>query len=224
MRAVAFISVAIVGSFLGLAASVEAEEANPNSFELRFTLMSPSARWSKVEVGSEVLARHADRSVYFGPGLGARLFIKQPHHGLLIDFDYRFDSDVDSLNLTSGWKTDFAVAHVGYAYRFIKHSNDKMVWAFTPRASFAAGGSINRAKGPLLEDRFSSRSAALGARFGVDVDLHIERFFMGWAIEYEILGHIKGAPLDISHFVRWTLVPVFRIGVDLGPRIQSLAP
>jgi hypothetical protein len=46
-------------------------------------------------------------------------------------------------------------------------------------------------------------------------------FFMGWAIEYEGLSHVKGAPLGSSHFLMWTLIPIFRIGVDLGPTIQS---
>jgi hypothetical protein len=205
--------------------STEADETSPaderTSYELRFTIMSPSARWSKVE--NAMLARHADRSLYYGPGIGFRVFIKQPHHGLLVDFDYKVDSDVDSLNLTSGWKTDFAIAHVGYAYRFIKHANQKMTWAFTPHASFSAGGTINRDQGPILGERFTSRGAAIGARFGVNVDLHIERFIMGWALEYEVLGHVRGAPLETSHVVRFTLIPIFRIGVDLGPKIQSLA-
>jgi hypothetical protein len=127
----------------GGARAAEAEEpateSKKTSYELRFTLTSPSARWSKVEARNDMLARHADRSLYFGPGLGLRVFIKQPHHGLLVDFDYKVDTDIDSLNVTSGWKTDFAIAHVGYGYRFIKHTNDKMTWAFTPHASFSAG-------------------------------------------------------------------------------------
>jgi len=229
----AFVSLAFAGGFLGLGSSAEAEEPSSEasepsiadertSYELRFTITSPSARWSKVETGSEMLARHAERSLYYGPGIGVRVFIKQPHHGLLVDFDYRIDTDIDSLNSNSEWKTDFAVARLGYAYRFIKHANDKMAWAFTPHASLSAGGSINRSVGPILGDRFSSRSAVLGARVGVNIDLHIERFFMGWAVEYELLGHVRGAPLELSHFLQWTLVPIFRIGVDLGPRIQSL--
>jgi hypothetical protein len=43
-------------------------------------------------------------------------------------------------------------------------------------------------------------------------------------VEYEGLKHLSGTPLDSSHFIRWTLIPVFRIGVDLGPKIQSLNP
>lgn len=57
---------------------------------------------------------------------------------------------------------------------------------------------------------------------GVNVDLHIERFLMGWALEYEGVKHVSGAPIGSSHFVRFTLIPIFRIGVDLGPTIQSL--
>lgn len=57
---------------------------------------------------------------------------------------------------------------------------------------------------------------------GVNVDLHIERFFMGWALEYEGLKDVTGAPLGGSRLVQFTLIPVFRIGVDQGPTIQSL--
>jgi hypothetical protein len=132
LRDVAFVTLALAGGFLGLASSAEAEDTpaavEKTSVELRFTLTSPSGRWSKVDFRNEMLARHANRSLYIGLGAGVRVFIKQPHHGLLVDFDYKIDTDVDSINSLSKWKTDFAVAHVGYAYRFIKHVNDKMVW------------------------------------------------------------------------------------------------
>jgi len=234
----------MVAGTLATAASLSAQEASAEveepeseaeptqadskktSVELRFTIVSPSARWSKVETRSQMLATHAERSLYYGPGIGARVFIRQPHHGLLVDFDYRIDTDIDSINSDSEWKTDFAVARVGYAYRFIRHANEKMAWTFTPHASFSAGGSIARSQGGLggpITGSFSARSAVVGGRWGVNVDLHIERFFMGWAFEYELLGHVRGAPLELSHFLQWTLVPVFRIGVDLGPTIQSLA-
>jgi hypothetical protein len=58
-------------------------------------------------------------------------------------------------------------------------------------------------------------------RVGVNVDVHIRRFFMGWAVAYEGLAHLSLGPLKSSQFVLWTLVPAFRLGVDLGPRIQS---
>jgi len=196
------------------------------SVELRFAIMSVSARWSAVDASTERLALHAERSLYYGPGIGVRVFIKQPHHGLLVDFDYKVDTDIDSINSLSKWKTDYAMARVGYAYRFLRPANDKMTWAFTPHASFSAGGSINRKEpnidGPIA-DAFSARSAVIGGRVGVNVDLHIERFFMGWALEYEGVKHVSGAPLGSSHFLQWTLIPIFRIGVDLGPRIHSLA-
>jgi hypothetical protein len=189
-------------------------------------IISASARWSAVDSSNERLALHAERSLYYGPGIGVRVFIKQPHHGLLVDFDYKVDTDIDSINSLSKWKTDYAIARVGYAYRFLHPANDKMTWAFTPHASFSAGGSINRKEpnidGPIA-DSFSARSAVIGGHVGVNVDLHINRFFMGWALEYEGVKHVSGAPLGSSHFLLWTLIPIFRIGVELGPRIQSLA-
>lgn len=109
------------------------------------------------------------------------------------------------------------VARVGYGYRFIRHANDKMVWAFTPHASFSAGASINRSR----RESYAASAPVVGGRVGVNVDLHIHRFFMGWAIGYEGLAHLSPGPLESSQFILWTLIPAFRLGVDLGPRIQS---
>jgi len=67
---------------------------------------------------------------------------------------------------------------------------------------------------------YAASAPVLGGRVGVNVDLHINRFFMGWAVAYEGLAHLSGGPLKSSQFVLWTLVPAFRLGVDLGPRIQ----
>jgi hypothetical protein len=200
-------------------ADVSTDQDKRTSAELRIMLISAAARWSPVSTPDPRLTQHAKRSLYFSPGIGARVFIKQPHHGFLVDFDYRIDTDIDSINALEGdWKTDFAVARVGYAYRFIRHANERMVWTFTPHASFSAGGSINRNKA-----LFPSRSAVLGGRVGVNVDFHISRFFFGWAVDYEGLKTIRGGPLKASHFLLWTLIPIFRIGVDLGPKIQTLA-
>ena len=147
-------------------------------YELRITLVSAAARWSPVSSPVPQLTTHAKRSVYFGSGIGTRIFIKQPHHGLLVDFDYRIDTDVDTPNLLEGeWKVDFAMAQIGYAYRFLRRANERMVWAFTPHASFSAGGSINRSK-----TLFPTSSAVIGGRVGFNVDLHIRRFFFGWAV------------------------------------------
>jgi len=52
LRDAAFVTLALAGGFLGLASSAEAEDtsaaAEKTSVELRFTLTSPSGRWSKV--------------------------------------------------------------------------------------------------------------------------------------------------------------------------------
>jgi hypothetical protein len=109
------------------------------------------------------------------------------------------------------------LARVGYGYRFIKHANEKMTWAFTPHGSLSTGASINR----TANGAYDFSAPVLGGRVGVNVDLHIKRFFMGWAFAYEGLAHLSLGPIKSSQFVTWTLIPVFRIGVDLGPRIQS---
>ena len=240
----AFVTLALAGGILGLVASAEAEEttteaedapvraeetsteaentadaSKKTSVELRFVLNAPSARWSVVDERDGVNAFHSRQSLYFGPGIGVRVFPRQPHHGVIVDMQYSFDTDIDSINVDVGsWRTDFVLARAGYGYRFIKHANEKMTWAFTPHGSLSTGASINR----TANGAYDFSSPVLGGRVGVNVDLHIERFFMGWAFAYEGLAHLSLGPIKSSQFVAWTLLPVFRIGVDLGPRIQSL--
>lgn len=189
------------------------------SVELRFVIFSPSLRWSVVEERAGIDAFHSRQSLYVGPGIGVRVFPKQPYHGVLVDVQYSVDTDVDTkYSDREGWRTDFVVARVGYGYRFIKHANEKMAWAFTPHGSFSAGASINRNR----RESYAASAAVLGGRVGVNVDIHIRRFFMGWAFAHEGLAHLSGGPLKSSQFIVWTLIPAFRLGVDLGPSIQSL--
>ena len=65
LRDAAFVTLALAGGFLGLASSAEAEDtsaaAEKTSVELRFTLTSPSGRWSKVDTRNEMIATHAHR-------------------------------------------------------------------------------------------------------------------------------------------------------------------
>lgn len=236
LRNVVFVALTLSGGFLGRAASAEAEktsaevedtssrvgetsaEEKKTSIELRFVIFSPSLRWSVIEEREGIDAFHSRQSMYVGPGIGVRVFPKQPHHGVIVDAQYSVDTDVDTkFSTREGWRTDFMVARVGYGYRFIKHANEKMAWAFTPHASFSAGASINRNR----RESYAASAPVLGGRVGVNVDVHIRRFFMGWAFAYEGLAHLSLGPLKSSQFLGWTLIPAFRLGVDLGPRIQS---
>lgn len=193
--------------------------ADETSVELRFVIFSPSLRWSVVEERAGIDAFHSRQSLYVGPGIGVCVFPKQPHHGVIVDAQYSVDTDVDTkYSDREGWRTDFVVARVGYGYRFVKHANEKMAWAFTPHGSFSAGASINRNR----RESYAASAPVLGGRVGVNVDIHIRRFFMGWAFAYEGLAHLSGGPLKSSQFILWTLIPAFRLGVDLGPSIQSL--
>lgn len=68
--------------------------------------------------------------------------------------------------------------------------------------------------------RLCSRPRVVGARFGVDLDFHIKRFFMGWTLRYEVLKHTKGS-IGVSHFLSWNVIPVFAIGAVLGAKVQA---
>ena len=202
-----------------------ADEGGPFSAELRFRLFTTAYRWSSYSSNAVDLPDAGRRSLHVVPSFGARFYTKHDH-GVLVDVDYRFDIDVDS---DSGFLcifscpptlwTEFVVVHVGYAYRYVipSRSTGRITWTVSPHASLAAGSAYSAGNGAV---GVSARSPVVGARFGVDVDLHIKRFFMGWSLQYEILKHTKG-PLRLSHFLAWNVVPVFAMGAVLGRRVQA---
>lgn len=200
--------------------------ADPSvSFELRAQLFSPSYRWSNdlYDFGQGELhaAEVAERSLYFSPGLGLRVFSSR-QHGLLVDGEYRFDSDLDVifLDMEDTYRIRFGVAHVGYAYRYVirpPRRPERRAWALTPHVSLAAGRA--RKLDYLSHELIPERSPVVGVRVGVDLDLHVQRFFVGWSLRYEYLRHTKGE-LRYSHFLSWNAIPFFRIGADIGRRVQ----
>jgi len=144
-------------------------------------------------------------------------FYPKNGHGALVDVDYRIDVDADGWHANSGFfVTDFLVAHAGYAYRRIiesPHKFRRFAWAFTPHVSLAAGAAFTQRREGY--DWTQEQSPVVGGRLGVDVDLHIRRFFMGWTFRYEFLAHTKGS-LSRSNFIAWNIVPVLAIGAVLG--------
>lgn len=223
-------SVVVVGLLSGTFQPVAAQGAvhadHPESdkslsTELRFRLLTMAYNWSSYR--SETASRLSDakRSVYLVGGAGAR-FYSRSGHGALVDADYRGDMGLLSEPLFSfSWdedehlETDFVVAHAGYAYRHViqKRGQQRFAWTLTPHASLAAGASFSE------DGRQTWRSPVVGARFGLDIDLHINRFFMGWTLQYEFLQHTQ-FPVRSSHFLSWNLVPVFAIGANIGRKVQ----
>jgi hypothetical protein len=96
----------------------------------------------------------------------------------LVDGEYRFDFDGDGINAEDRYRIQFGVAHVGYAYRYVVHPRrrpDRRAWALTSHLSAAVG----LAKKPdyLSQEFIREKSPVAGARVGVDLDLHVGRFF-----------------------------------------------
>ena len=87
--------------------------------------------------------------------------------------------------------------------------------ALTPHASLSAGAAFNELRGGGVVVR--DRSPVVGGRVGFDVDLHINRFFLGWSFRYEGLAHTQGA-VRASHFLSWNLIPVFQMGASMTAR------
>ena len=197
------------------------------STELRIGLFPASYRWSNdLPPGGQF----AERSLYFSPSLGAR-FYPRGKHGATIELDYRIDSDPDSFCLDffgtdacgPGFQIEFVTVHAGYAYRHIVHPRKKpykRAWAFTPHVSLATGAALSRR---LVAAGVRRSSPVVGGRVGFDIDLHLERFFFGWGLSYEVLAHTRGS-IRYSHFFTWNLIPVFRLGVVIGRRVQKEPP
>ncbi len=216
-------AVCVVAASLAVPAAAE----DPSlSTEIRFALFPASYRWSN---GLPPAGEYAERSLYFSPSLGARLF-PRGEHGATVELDYRIDSDTDSFCINvfgttvcpPSFRIDFVTVHVGYAYRHIVHSRKKphkRAWAFTPRVSFATGAALSRAVAAGVR----RSSPLVGVRAGIDIDFHVERFFLGWGFSYEYLAHTRGA-IRYSHFFAWNLIPVFRMGVTIGRRVQKKPP
>jgi hypothetical protein len=229
----AVVAVLLSGSFQEVAAQ-DVEQASESkkgaslSTELRFRVFTTSYRWSSYRSGAMDLPDSGKRSLYVVPALGVRFYPKNSH-GVLVDVDYRFDIDVDGdaeflciFDCPPRLETEFVVAHAGYAYRYVirPHESGRLAWTLTPHASVGAGASYTGGS-----DFFGIReqSPVVGARFGLDIDLHINRFFMGWTLRYEILKHTKGS-LRLSHFVSWNVIPVFAIGAVIGREVRAPVP
>ncbi|MGB5809094.1 MAG: hypothetical protein WBG86_01115 [Polyangiales bacterium] len=185
------------------------------SYELRAELFSASNRWSHITqpfIDDDIAAR----SLYFTVGLGLRVFTERGH-GLLLDGQYRFDSDFDGVAQEQSEPVRFGVAHVGYAYRYVARRSlrSRRTWAITPHGALSGGAAIGEFDDI---DGIPRRSPVFGARVGIDFDLHIHRFFLGWGLSYEILRHTKGV-MTRSSFFAWSVIPIFRMGVNFGRRI-----
>jgi hypothetical protein len=230
----ALVAALLSGSFQRVAAqdveqASESKKSASLSTELRFRFFTTSYRWSSYRSGAMDLPDSGKQSLYVVPALGLRFYPKNGH-GALVDVDYRFDVDADGnaeflciFDCPPRMWTEFVVAHAGYAYRYLirtAREPGRLAWTLTPHASVAAGASYTQRTSPFSQ---REQSAVVGARFGLDIDLHINRFFMGWTLRYEVLKHTKGS-LRLSHFVSWNVIPIFAIGAVIGRKVRAPVP
>jgi hypothetical protein len=209
-------------------ASARADDVKTRSLstELRFRLFTTAYRWSSYRPEGVDLPNSGRRSLYLVPSVGVRFFPKSGH-GVLFDADFRVDVDADAdesqgliciLYCPPTLYSNFAVAHAGYAYRFAyPMKRERWALAVTPHASVAAGAAFSQTTGRRNQ---SFRSPVVGGRVGVDVDLHIKHFFMGWSLQYEALSHTKGG-VRFSQFISWNVIPVFAIGAVIGRDLRQ---
>lgn len=236
MRVSWLVLFAVVGSASALCRPAAAQDVEPSGYqteidrfsaELRFRIFTSAYRWSTYQSAALDVPDSAKQSLYSIPGVGARFYPKN-RHGALVDLEYRMDIDIDSsasficiFECPPQWWTEFFVAHVGYAYRYVfgqPKKPERRAWTVTPHASLSAGASYS--SGSDILEFFREQSPVVGARFGVDLDLHIKRFFMGWTLRYEILKHTRGS-IGVSHFLSWNVIPVLAIGAVLGGKVQE---
>ncbi|MEM7138026.1 MAG: hypothetical protein AAF500_15705 [Myxococcota bacterium] len=190
------------------------------SYELRAQVFSPSYRWSDVDALGYPY-NIAAKSLYFSSGLGLRV-VHRSGHAFFVDGDYRFDSDVDGwFGHEDEYRVRFGTAHAGYGYRHVadrRRPNGRIrVWTITPNGTLSAG--VATTDRSAYREAIPSHSPVVGARVGVDLDLHLSRFFFSWSFSYEYLHHTRGS-LTHSNFLAWNVIPVFRMGVNLGRRVR----
>ncbi|MEM8609861.1 MAG: hypothetical protein AAGF92_22380 [Myxococcota bacterium] len=190
----------------------------PLSTELRFGVGSLAVLWSGSGGGG----------FYWVPSLEARLYTESGH-GAIVGVDYRLDLDilgdcvVGPCDDVPNVDVDYFVAHVGYAYRFVRHPRrapQTRAWTFTPYARMSAGLAFFDARRLPPGTTVVNRSPVVGGGVGFDIDFHIQRFFFGWSITYDLLFHTRGS-VSRSNFFRFNVVPVAMLGVTLGRRAQD---
>lgn len=210
-----------VTSSLGEATCPSLAQAQP-SIELRADAPAPAYRWSNdVSPDPYDQADVAEKSVYFRLAGEARVFPAGGPHGLLLHVDHMFDFDADGIGDEDTFRIGLNLAEVGYAYRHVVAGPlqpDWRAWTFTAHAGFVAGG----AKAEHDSAGIPLRSPVVGGEIGGDVSLHVSRFFFGWSIGYQLLHHTQGT-LHRSNILTWNAIPLMRVGIDLGPRVQDLA-
>lgn len=219
----------VLGSWLSAGTALSQPTAtHPRSrlsYEVRTQIFAPSIRRSRIEAttGSR---NDGGPALYFSPGLGLRLIADQGH-ALLLEGEYRFQvSPLISTDGTTQTPLRFGVAYAGYAFRFVargpRNFRRTRRWAISPHVAIAAGAAEVRDDYP--PNGIPPRSPTVGARAGLDLDIHIGRAFVGWQFSYEFLHHTRGTLTRSSFFV-WNILPLFRVGVNLGrsvgPKPQS---
>ncbi|MCA9531557.1 MAG: hypothetical protein KC543_15615 [Myxococcales bacterium] len=215
---VVFVAALWVAQIAG-AATARAQE---RPVELRFTVPGVLRGWSHAR------ARHSDAGeepIYLDAALGVRVFPHGPH-GLLLDYEARWIPPLNWLAIDLGppssaeW--DSHTVHVGCAYRWVVYDHRRperhLAFAITPHASVAVGAALvdpDSCPEPCLKEA-KRWSPLVGARVGVDADMHFGRFLMGSTLTYELRAPTRG-PVAYTHFVGWKAVPFIRAGVVLGP-------
>ncbi|MEM7437573.1 MAG: hypothetical protein AAF436_20640 [Myxococcota bacterium] len=200
----------------------------PLSTELRFGVSSLAVRWSDSAPTPGVDAGGGG-GFYWVPSLEARLYTESGH-GATVGVDYRLDFDVlgdfcvfGSCDNVANVDVDFFVAHVGYAYRFVRHPRrapKTRAWTFTPYARVATGLAFFDSRRLPPNTSVVNRSPLVGGGIGFDIDFHIQPFFFGWSVGYDLLFHTRGA-ISRSGFLQFNIMPVGRLGVVLGRRVQD---
>ncbi|MEM7135005.1 MAG: hypothetical protein AAF500_00420 [Myxococcota bacterium] len=190
------------------------------SYETRGQIFAPSIRLSHFEATNRYTDDTA-RDFYFSPGVGFR--VASPlGHALLVDGEYRFPGNIAvSLDARDYAPIRFGVIHLGYAFRYLagrsRVPRRRRRWTITPHLSLSTGAARKRDSETV--SGVPLRSPVVGARVGVDLDVHIRRVFFGWSFGYEYLRHTRGT-LTRSNFFIWNVLPLLRIGVNFGRSIR----
>ena len=182
-------------SFLGSQGTASAQ-----SHELRVNTPGFGWRWERVRGDTE-----ADLDIVVS-GFGFRRFGAGSSHGFLVEAEYSIGISGDS---------ELFLARGGYVNRRAWALRSPHRWhALSIRGSLATGvGGPNLFLGSTRRRDFGF---VIGARVGIDYDIHFRHFFMGWTLENEFLIRPGEDGFTFLQRSRTNFAPIARFGFTFG--------
>ena len=194
------------------------QRSSPLSIELRLDPLGAAFRWSSGQPDPEIPTDF--RAAHWLGGAGFRLFGAGTGHGALFDVAKATTFGANGATSDDPEVTiDLVLAHIGYAWRWLRRFGHQGAVSVTPHVGLAFGVTSCRYYASRCRPNTHGTNGLIGVRVGADVDLHFRRFFFGWGVRYEVLQHLEYGELDHSQVLAFDILP--HMGFDFGARVTA---